>query len=164
MKRRAGFTIVELIITLTIMVILIVLAVVNLTDTLAKGRDEERKTDVANIIIFQESAYNRSTTRSYFPNTSVSSVATIEAYYQNIDRNNLRAPGVTAGSYSLVIATNTTQTAAGVLPQPTNTTYVYQPLESDGSICDPTGVCRKFNIYYREESTGTTKMLTSRSQ
>lgn len=167
MKRRAGFTIVELIITLTIMVILIVLAVVNLTDTLAKGRDEERKTDVTNIITFQESAYNRSASRSYFPNTAATptgTIATIEAYYQNIDRNNLRAPGVAAGSYSLVIATNTNQTVGGIMPKPTATTYVYQPLETDGTICDNPSLCRKFNIYYWEEATGTTKMLTSRSQ
>lgn len=164
MKIRGGFTIVELIITLTIMAILMTLAAVNLSSTLAEGRDEERKNDVANIIMFQETAYNRSTTRSYFHNASVASPAVIEAYYQNIDRNNLRAPGVVAPSYSLVIASNTVQTAAGVLPQPTNTTYVYQPIETDGTLCNTSGACRKFNIYYREESTGTTIMMTSRSQ
>ena len=164
MNMREGFTIVELVIALTIMAILMTLAVVNLSDTLAKARDDERKTDVSNIIVFQESAYNRSTSRSYFHNASVASAAAIEVYYANIDRNNLRAPGVVAPNYSLVIATNTTQTAAGVLPQPTNTTYVYQPLESDGTICNDSASCRKFNIYYREESTGNTIMMTSRSQ
>lgn len=164
MNTRGGFTIVELIITLSIMAILMTLAVVNLTDSLAKGRDEERKTDVSNIILFQETAYNRSTTRSYFHNSSVASPAVIEAYYNTIDRNNLRAPGVVAPNYSLVIATNTIQTAAGVLPQPTDTTYVYQPIESDGTLCNTSGACRKFNIYYRAESTGTTVMMTSRSQ
>ncbi|MDB5187270.1 MAG: hypothetical protein JWM07_742 [Candidatus Saccharibacteria bacterium] len=164
MNIREGFTIVELIITLTIMAILMTLAAVNLTDTLAKGRDTERRNDVTNIILFQETAYNRSTTRSYFHNASVSSPALIETYYQNIDRDNLRAPGVVSPNYSLVIATNTVQTATGVLPQPTDTTYVYQPLETDGTICNDSASCRKFNIYFREESTGTTIMMTSRSQ
>lgn len=167
MNMRGGFTIVELIITLTIMTILMTLAVVNISDSLAKGRDEERKTDVTNIILFQETAYNRSTSRSYFHNASVASEGLISAYYQNIDRNNLRAPGVVSPNYSLVLAANAVQTAAGVLPQPTNTTYVYQPLEFDGTtwtICNDSISCRKFNIYYREESTGTTKMMTSRSQ
>lgn len=164
MNRRAGFTIVELIITLTIMVILVTLSTVQLLDTLAEGRDEERKTDVANIILFQESAYNRSN-GTYFPNTSLSPpVSILEAYYQNIDRNNLRAPGVVSPNYSLVKATNTTQTAAGVLPQPTETTYVYQPLTTAGVLCIVVGECRKFNIYYYEEATDTVVMATSRSQ
>lgn len=167
MNMRGGFTIVELIITLTIMTILMTLATVNLSDSLARARDEERKTDVTNIILFQETAYNRSTTRSYFHNASVASPALIEAYYQNIDRNNLRSPDVVSPNYSLVIATNNVQTAAGVTPRPTKTTYVYQPIESDGSLCDTSGACRKFNIYYLEESngpTGTPVMMTSRNQ
>lgn len=164
MKIRGGFTIVELIITITIMGILMTLAVANLRDSLAKGRDEERRTDVANIILFQESAYNRNS-GSYFPTTSIDPPATnLETYYQGIDRNNLRAPGVAAPNYSLVKATNTTQTAVGVLPQPTGTTYVYQPIKSDGTLCATVGACRKFNIYYEEEVTGNTIMKTSRSQ
>jgi prepilin-type N-terminal cleavage/methylation domain-containing protein len=164
MNRRAGFTIVELVITLTIMTILIVLSVVELSGSLAQARDEERRSDVENIIMFQENAYNRSPTRSYFHNTTISTPALIESTYTNIDRNSLRAPGVVSPNYSLVIATNTVQTATGVLPQPTVTTYVYQPLEADGTICNDAASCRKFNIYYREESTSTTIMRTSRSQ
>lgn len=166
MNMRGGFTIVELIITLTIMTILMTLAAVNLSDSLERGRDEERKTDVTNIILFQETAYNRSTTRSYFPDSSLNlPVSILESYYQNIDRNNLRAPDVVSPNYSLVKAANNVQTPTGVLPQPTKTTYVYQPLQSDGTLCTlGTQTCRKFNIYYREESTGTTIMMTSRNQ
>jgi prepilin-type N-terminal cleavage/methylation domain-containing protein len=163
MKLRAGFTIVELIITMTIMVILITLSTATLSSNLARGRDQERKTDVANILIFQESAYNRNN-GSYFPDSSLNSPAVIDVYYANIDKNNLRAPGVVSPNYSLVKATNTVQTAAGVLPQPTNTTYVYQVLTSAGGLCSTTGSCRKFNMYYLEESTNTTQMVTSRSQ
>jgi prepilin-type N-terminal cleavage/methylation domain-containing protein len=167
MNMRGGFTIVELIITLTIMAILMSLAVVNLTSTLAKGRDEERRTDVSNIILYQETAYNRSTTKTYFTNTAAltpGTNATVEAWYQNLDRNNLRAPGVAASTYSVVAASNNVQTTGGVMPQPTNTTYVYQPIENDGTVCNTVNACRKFNIYYREESTGTIVMMTSRSQ
>lgn len=167
MNMRGGFTIVELIITLSIMAILMTLAAVNLSDSLEKGRDEERKTDVSNIIIFQEAAYNRTTTGSYFTNTAAltpGTVNTINAWYQNIDRNNLRAPGVATSTYSLVAATNAVQTTSGVLPQPTKDTYVYQPIETDGTVCNTVGACRKFNIYYFEESTDTVIMLTSRSQ
>jgi prepilin-type N-terminal cleavage/methylation domain-containing protein len=164
MNTRGGFTIVELIITITIMAILMTLAVVNLESNLAKGRDEERKTDVSNIIIFQESLYNRSSTNSYLHTATLSSSAAIETAYENIDRNSLRAPDVASGSYSLIAATNNVQTTAGVLPKPTKTTYVYQPIKSDGTLCGTLGECRKFNIYYLEESTGTVIMMTSRSQ
>lgn len=163
MNMRQGFTIVELIITLTIMAILMTLAVVNLSSGLAAGRDEERKTDVDNIIIFQETAYNRSTTKSYFHTGSVTS-GTIPIYYAGIDLGNLRAPDVVAPSYSLVAATNNTQTAVGVAPQPLKTTYVYQPVTSDGLLCGSGSSCRKFNIYYYSESTSSTVMMTSRSQ
>ena len=46
---RRGFTIVELIITITIMGILLVLAVVNVSGTQAQARDDERKADVESI-------------------------------------------------------------------------------------------------------------------
>ena len=49
MKRRPGFTLVELLITITIMVILLALVVVSLRSTQANARDEKRKTDTANI-------------------------------------------------------------------------------------------------------------------
>jgi prepilin-type N-terminal cleavage/methylation domain-containing protein len=163
MNRRAGFTIVELIITITIMVILVTLSVVQLTSSLDRARDEERETDVTNIILFQESAYNRNS-GSYFPNTSLDSAATIDTYYQTIDKNNLRAPDVVAPTYSLVKATNTTQTVAGILPKPTESTYVYQPLTSAGALCVTVGQCRKFNIYYYEKASNTVLMKTSKNQ
>lgn len=165
MYRREGFTVVELIITISIMVILITLSTVQLLDTLAEGRDEERKTDVMNIITFQESAYNRNN-GVYFPDNSATTPALIEAYYGSIDRNNLRAPGVVAPNYSLVQATNTTQTTAGVMPKPTTTTYVYQSITNTGAECisPTTSDCRKFNIYYLQESDNTVQMLSSKNQ
>lgn len=163
MNVRAGFTIVELAVTLTIMVILITLSIVLLTGNLEKGRDEERKTDVANIILYQDGLYTQNNS-SYFPTTSVTSTANIETWYPGIDRNNLRTPGVVAPNYSIVPATNATQTTAGVTPQPTLTTYVYQPITSTGGLCSTTGSCRKFNIYYRSEASNTVQMLTSKNQ
>ena len=165
MKRAAGFTIVELVVTLTIMAVLITLSTVQLRGILAEGRDEERRTDVMNIITFQDNAYIRNGGK-YFPENATGAAALVEAYYGNIDRNNLRAPGVVAPNYSLVEATNTTQTAAGVTPQPTATTYVYQSLTSTGTECKSptTTMCRKFNIYYLQESDGTVQMLTSKNR
>lgn len=163
MGRNNGFTIVELIVTLTIMVILITLATVNLMDSLANGRDVERETDVMNIISFQEGMYDRNS-GTYFPTSATAGGA--DAFYPTIDKNNLRAPGINAPSNSLVAATNATQTTAGVAPQPTKDTYVYQPLTKDSVLCGPAmmGLCRKFNIYYLKESDGTVVMLSSKNQ
>lgn len=165
MYRRDGFTVVELIITISIMVILVTLSTVQLLGTLAEGRDEERRTDVMNIITFQESAYNRGA-GVYFTENSATTNALIESAYGDIDRNNLRAPGVATGSYSLVEATNTVATATGVTPRPTETTYVYQALTSTGAECKTpaTSACRKFNIYYLQETDNTVQMLSSKNQ
>jgi len=47
MKRNVGFTLVELLVTITIMVILLTLTVVSLRANQASARDEKRKTDVS---------------------------------------------------------------------------------------------------------------------
>jgi hypothetical protein len=148
------------------MVILITLATVNLVDSLARGRDTERETDVQNIIMFQEGMYTRNS-GSYFPTPATRTG--YAGFYTNIDVNNLRAPGYTGTTTdsSLVAATNTVQTTSGVTPQPTLTTYVYQPLTSSGTLCTsaaPPWICRKFNIYYLRESDSTVVMLSSKNQ
>jgi len=52
---RSGFTVVEIIITVTIMGILLTLAVVNLNSTQVRARDDERKTDISSIQTYLES-------------------------------------------------------------------------------------------------------------
>ena len=164
MRQNAGFTIVELVITLTIMVILITLATVNLTSSLANGRDTERLTDVQNIITYQEGMYSRNSA-SYFPTAATGAGAT--AFYTTINTNNLRAPDASSSTISLVAATNTTQTTAGVRPIPTIDTYVYQPLTSSNTLCTSSvqpWQCRKFNIYYMKESDKSIVKLMSKNQ
>ena len=48
---RRGFTIVELVITITIMGILLTVAIVNLNATQANGRDAERRGDVESLAL-----------------------------------------------------------------------------------------------------------------
>lgn len=164
MRRNAGFTIVELVITLTIMVILITLAVASLSDGMARSRDGERETDVKNIIVFQENYYIRNG-GWYLPVSATGAGA--DSWYENIDKNNLRAPGIVAPNNSLVAATNAVQTTSGVLPQPTKDTYVYQPLTSTGARCTnpgPPNECRRFNIFYLREYDNTVVMVSSKNQ
>lgn len=158
-----GFTIVELIIVVAIMGILLVLGVVNLRNSQISARDTERKADVDAIVLNFEKYYN---TGNYelgrSPGTYPSSTtgggtnAGMLAILPDMDPKSLVAPGHTDLSYvSFIPATCTgtcPQTAATVTPQPTIDQYIYQPLQSDGSLCTNVSQgCRKFNIYYRLE-------------
>jgi prepilin-type N-terminal cleavage/methylation domain-containing protein len=168
---RRGFTIVELIIVITIMGILLTLGVVNLRGSQIGARDSERVSDVENISLALEDFYrngNDSVSNGSYAGTSTSSAtnATIVTTLRDIDIKIILAPGVTDESTkSLISATNTTQTTVGVTPQPEIDQYVYQPLLSTGALCTSSTLgCRKFNIFYRLESDNTVYMVTSKNQ
>ena len=166
MKRRAGFTIVELVITITIMAILFTLAVVNLRGSQVGARDDERKADVDSIARALETFYmsgtDGSTVVGRYPSTGL---ATNLGVLRDIDPRSYRAPGSNDSGSSLVIATNANETAAGIAPQPTIDQYVYQPLQTDGTLCT-TGAqeCRRFNLYYRLETDNTVYEVMSKNQ
>lgn len=162
---RRGFTIVELIIVIAIMGILLVLAVVNLRGTQVNARDNERKTDIENIgqhlEIFYKSGTNGSTVVGRYPSTAIIGQET--TMLRDIDSKSLTAPD--ASGSSLVAATNNVQTPTGVLPQPTISQYVYQPYQSDGSLCTSEAQeCRRFNMYYRLEGDNTVYQVASINQ
>lgn len=171
---RRGFTIVELVIVITIMGILLVLGVVNLRSTQANARDDERKTDIESLALQLESFYTSgnddSTTFGRYPSTGIIGMET--TILRDIDPKTLRTPG--ASAVSLVAATNATQTPTGVTPSATTSTYIYQPLQSNGALCTSGAQeCRKFNLFYRLEvaaisdscpSPGLACMVTSKNQ
>jgi len=169
---RRGFTIVELIITITIMGILLTLAVVNLTSTQLQSRDAERKGDIEAIGAAMETFYTAgngaSTTLGRYPSTGIASTSSIKANLPDANIESFKAPGVE--TLSLIISTNTgtakaIQTTAGVEPKPTKDQYVYQPIRTDGSICGSGGLdCRKFNLFYRLEADDTVYKVTSKNQ
>ncbi len=172
---RRGFTVVEMIITVTIMGILLLLAVVNVNTSQVKARDDERKADVAAIAANLEAFFNTGTdgTTSFgrYPSSALAdSESSIKTALRDADMKSFLAPGETEVALSFVASTNTgtspsIQTTAGVLPQPTISQYVYQPIKTDGSICAPGNTdCRKFNIFYRLESDNTVYKITSKNQ
>lgn len=164
-RGNKGFTIVELLIVITIMGILLVLGVVNLRGTQANARDEERTGDAQTIASYLESFYSQGNT-TYLPGEypSTAMVAAVTDYLVDIPSTSLIAPG--QSTQSLVAATNATQTTAGVTPQPTTSQYVYQPIATDGTRCTnmATQECRKFNLYYQTEVDSTIRMIVSRHQ
>jgi type II secretory pathway pseudopilin PulG len=169
--RATGFTVVELVITMAIVALLLVLGVANLRNTEVTGRDEGRKSDNTTTALFLETLYDNGTAANpeykgaYPPTSAVSTSGNITTWFTDFDLKNLRAPGVNAPTFSITPATNNVQTVGGVAPQPTISSYVYQPIDGSGALCTTLGNCRKFNLYYLPEKTGSVvQMLTSRNQ
>ena len=178
---KKAFTIVELIVVITILSILLVVGVVNLRSAGTVANDEERKTDVTNFAKALEDYYlygNTGTSDPYlstapnqYPNTTLFLVggvvaqSAVSALFPNLDSNNYLAPGVGAVASTLVMATNATATTAGVTPQPTTSQYIYQPIASDATLCDSSVKnCRKFYIYYKLETDSLVYQIASKNK
>lgn len=167
---RRGFTVVELIITITVMGILLVLAFVNMTASQVRARDEERRTDVESISQHLESYYRNGSGEAgellgRYP--AVASPINIDSKLRNIDPKSLKAPGVDDFEETFKYATNINETPTGVLPQPTIGQYVYQPLAWDGTawqLCSGSMECRKYNLYYRLENNNVVQKVMSKNQ
>lgn len=156
MKLR-GFTVVELVIVIAIMAILFSLAVVNVRSTQVNARDNERHIDTENISLMFEGFYDVIDTGYFntYPGTMLTYVYLTGSHEVNpllskVPPESLRAPG--QDSLSLIMATNNAQSPDSVAPQPTVGTYVYQPLQGDGSLCLTRHQhCVKYNLYYKLE-------------
>lgn len=167
---RKGFTITELIITITIMAILIVFSFINLESSQVNSRDVERSSDVDTIALQLETYYRSGSNGSSsgkYPSTQFISngLSYIEQLLRDVDPKSLTAPGITDPTQTFIAATNSTQTTGGVTPQPTINQYVYQPIQNNGTLCTlESQECRKFNIYYRTEADSVVHMIMSKNQ
>lgn len=166
MNRRDGFTVIEILIVMVIMGILMAFTVVNLRNSQATARDEKRKTDNSIIAQNLENYYKTGSEGAsykngqYPPTEHMSSEAAVRLTLRDIDKKVLRAPNVTESSpISLVVA------ADANAQTPNQNTYVYQPLKSDGTLCTTAGTdCRKFNLFYKLESSSVVQKITSKNQ
>lgn len=168
---KRGFTVVELVITITVMGILLTLAVINISSTQVDARDSERKSDVESIAnhleIFYKSGTTGSTVFGRYPSTQLLATGetSVKTFLPDIDLSNVTAPGATSVVSSFKAATNNTQTEVGVVPNPTISQYVYQPIQKDGVLCTlETQECRKYVLYYRSEVDNTVKKIMSKNQ
>lgn len=159
MRPQAGFTLVELMVTITIMVILLTLGTVALTGYQANARDEERKADVTSIAQQLESFY---TANGDYPATAqMADETTINSTLPNLDPRALRDPFTKSEDpISLIVDTDANAPTQASLNG--GKTYVYQPLTSANALCtDAATECRKFNLYYTLETDPTVKSITS---
>ncbi len=167
---RRGFTIVELLIVIALMGILLTLSVVNLRSTQISSRDTERKTDIDTIAsqleIFYKVGTDNSSVLGRYPSTvELDNSTDIQTSLRDADLKSFTPPGATSADTGFKIATNSTQTTAGVTPQPTTSTYVYQPLQQNETLCNSAAqMCTKFNLYYKLETDGLVYMKTSKNQ
>jgi prepilin-type N-terminal cleavage/methylation domain-containing protein len=164
MDRKLGFTLIELLVTMTIVVILIAFGVVGLRNSQITGRDDQRKNDIAVIAQHLENYYRSGSTTStggrYPPTASMGSEPTILTTLRDIEPAVLRAPGVgDSEGVSLKMAINTS------VPAPDTSTYMYQPLQSNGALCVAIdSECRKFNLFYKLESSNDVQKINSKHQ
>jgi prepilin-type N-terminal cleavage/methylation domain-containing protein len=166
MKR--GFTIIELIITITVMTVLLTLALVNLKDSQMQARDSERKEDIKSIANSLEAFYDKDSSLFGYSGTYpyagvLTSSLLLSKYLPDLDQKDLMTPG--QNTNSIVIATNNNQTASGIQPYPSVDQYVYQPLNQSGSLClNTSSICVKYNLFYKLESSGLIAKETSKNQ
>lgn len=162
MKRLAGFTLVELLVTISVMVILLTLGSVALSSYQVNARDEERKVDVGVITQQLESYYN---TNGEYPSTDqVNTETLVKSALPNVDPKALRDPTTpTTATMSFAVATNTSVPSVASLNN--GKVYLYQPLTSTNTLCNASSQeCRKFNLYYTLETDLTVKTITSKHQ
>ncbi|HEX6258212.1 MAG TPA: type II secretion system protein [Candidatus Saccharimonadales bacterium] len=161
-----GFTIIEVIVAVAIILILTTIAVVNVMSSQVVARDAEREEDIRSIAIHFENYYNDlQFNRPFDPAPTYPHTVPTSDVLAGLDPEAYRAPGTPSGTNSIVAATNTVTTTAGVLPQPTINQYVYQPFNISDQLCtDLNGPCVKYNLYWRSEGDNTIKKIVSRHQ
>ena len=188
MYRRYGFTLVELMITITIMVILLTLTVVSLRSSQANARDEKRKTDIENIARGLENRYrdgNSRATASYalkgsYPSTNeilhaqgqsmpdFTPAQISQGYLTDLlpgtTKESFIPPG-NSGAFA-PICTGSCQPAGtqSVIDAATTTNkYIYEPIDRSNNVCIATD-CVRYNLYFRTETNNTVQTVRSKNQ
>lgn len=178
-RKNSGFTIIEIIIVITIMLILATITVVSLRSSRNAALDNEKKDDVAAIARHFENIYenglNNSSTEMGYPSLDlISSPST--AILSGIEAASLKNPNDSSASsplYSLAAATSDQDANSWASNQ---NKYYYQPLTINNELCNATngasGViqpratspCVKFNIYYYSQKNDIYESITSINQ
>lgn len=151
--RRAvgGFTIVELIIVITVIGILLGITVVGYSGLQERSRDTERKADVE--IIQSTLETYRDQTGQYPSQAQAVTNATTFFPDHQLPEAALVAPGATSGTTSSLIWGSTTDPES----------YGYHSAKSDNSDCLlATDVCTKFTLTYKSESDSTVQSIQSK--
>lgn len=187
---KRGFTIVELVVVMTIMAILLGLGVVGFANSRASARDAKRAADISAIANGLESRFTRgnsTATASFIKQGSYPSVYELQhaegltvasitptsatAYITSLligtSLANYTPPNITGALSATFIPMCTTACAAEnsttINSMVTANVYVYEPITTANTVCVNTE-CIRFNLYYKKESNGTIVKVTSKHQ
>lgn len=184
MRRSGGFTIIELIVTITIMVILMTIITVRLMATQANARDEERSTDITTLATGLETYYSSGSPKAgipkgYYPGalqvqTSAAASPPFTEFLAGVPKSSFEAPKRTI-SNSFGVNPAYASAAAGSNPDGSYSdaqaraliptfNYLYQPLKRDNSFCANYLDCVKFNLYYISEVDNILHTVRSKNQ
>jgi type II secretory pathway pseudopilin PulG len=183
-KRGGGFTIVELIVTITLMVILMTIITVRLISTQANARDEERSTDIVTISKGLETFYvsgspKLSIPKGYYPGgqqvqTAAATTPPFSEFLEGVSKSSYEAPGrdstnsfgVNPSYATAPIGSNPDGSYSDAQSRPLLATfhYLYQPLKRDNSFCANYLDCVKFNLYYISEADNVVHVIRSKNQ
>ncbi len=153
--RKAGFTIVEIVVVILIIGILASMTTVQLLRAQLVARDRERIDDVNSIAIFLEDAYRNGqpngvaipsgdgtisgATPLGYPSTALTTSPNdvqSQAIIGGINPSALKSPRKQAMSLVSVASTDAVdRTGTAVTASSSNDEYVYQPLKNDGTVC-----------------------------
>lgn len=180
MVSKRGFTVVELMIAIAIMVILTSLVIVRLTSSQVNSRDYERKTDIEAISKGLETYYMNGDTRNnipkgYYPGSvQVQAASTTSPPYggflEGVSNASFISPGKTiTNSFGF----NSSATASGRDGSYTDAQarsllstypYLYQPLRRNNTFCTSYVDCVKYNLYYITEADDKLHIVRSKNQ
>lgn len=170
-KRGAGFTIVELIVVISILILLTTIVTVRLRSTQKGGRDQERKTDITAIANGLEIYYENGNPHTYTPKGYYPGGLQVEAasaltppfseFLEGVPAASLRAPdreivesfGVDPNYTTTAPGSNTDGSYSDAQAKALLATraYLYQPLRRNGTFCTNYSDCVRFNLYYQLE-------------
>lgn len=176
----AGFTLIELMVTIVVMVILMGLGVAAIGNIQANGRDSEREQDAASIARGLEQRYTQGNpiVTAPAPDVQKGSYPSINEFVsmQGGDRTAQGyIPGIVSGGYFTknlpgTVADNFTSPSSlgwtyicGWACQPAGNSaqiaaafggqdkYIYEPVDAAGNICS-SGNCVRYNLYWKKET------------
>lgn len=182
-KRGSGFTIVELMVTISVLVILTTIVVVRLSASSAGGRDRERSFDTSAIAAgleayYQNGSQSGSIPKGYYPgraevDTAAATDPPFINFLEGVPEESFVAPVHAPEGYSTTDFNYYNQAGTNADGSYTDAQartllywvpYLYQPLTRNNQNCSGYANCVKFNLYYLEESTDTVITIRSKNQ
>lgn len=154
-KTISGFTIIELVVVITVIAILTALGVYSFNRVQATARDSQRSTKVTAITETLEKYYNQNGNYPSCADMSASPNTVVVNTLINLKADTLTTPTAASGVNSILA--NCADMAAGY----TLDSFAYVGRGSGASTCLNTA-CMQWSFKYREESSGNIISLASR--